>query len=85
MIQASQACIRRNATVQGTCARSNIVAKAAATEVPVLKGPTLQKKYHGPHAVAEEGIERIADMLRKGDLFRYGGNDEGSLQVRSLT
>jgi hypothetical protein len=61
------------------------VPRAAATELaeaPAIQGPVLNKKYHGPHAVPEEGITRIVDMLRKGDMFRYGGNDEGSLQVR---
>lgn len=49
-------------------------------------GPVLTRKggYHGPHAVPEEGIARIVDMLRKGDLFRYGGSDEGSMQVRAV-
>lgn len=55
---------------------------AAAEEVEVkTEGPKLVKPYKGPHTVSEEGIARISDMLRKGDLFRYGGNDEGALQV----
>lgn len=60
------------------------VVNRAATQEVVNKtdGPVLVKRYYGPHVVPEEGIERITDMLRKGDMFRYGGNDEGSLQVR---
>lgn len=60
--------------------RHAVIARAAATEVQV-EGPVLGRKYHGPHTVPEDGIPRIVDMLKKGDLFRYGGNDEGSLQV----
>lgn len=78
---AIQSCARNAIAAPGKNARGNTVAKAAAAEVATAKGPTLNKKYHGPHAVAEDGIERIAQMLRKGDLFRYGGQDEGSLQV----
>lgn len=59
-------------------------ARAAAVEAPArtLAAAKLGKPYHGPHAVPETGIDRIVDMLRTGDLFRYGGSDEGSLQVR---
>lgn len=59
------------------------MSRAAAAEEVVTKteGPKLHKPYYGPHTVSEEGIARISDMLRKGDLFRYGGSDEGSLQV----
>ena len=78
---ASQTYSRRAFTAQGKNGRCNTVAKAAAAEVATVKGPMLEKKYHGPHSVAEDGIERIVSMLRKGDLFRYGGQDEGSLQV----
>lgn len=78
---ASQSCARKAPAVQGKNARCTTVAKAAAAEVATVQGPTLNKPYHGPHAVAEEGIERISNMLRQGDLFRYGGQDEGSLQV----
>lgn len=75
-------CTRKAFAAQGKNGRCNTVAKAAAAEVAtVKKGPMLEKKYHGPHSVAEDGIERIVSMLRKGDLFRYGGQDEGSLQV----
>eukprot|EP00892_Ulva_mutabilis_P007538 jgi/Ulvmu1/5156/UM021_0173.1 len=62
-----------------TCCRN--VVRMAVQELPALQGPTLGKKYHGPHRVAEEGVERIVEMLRAGDMFRYGGNDEGSLQT----
>ena len=76
---ASQTCARKAVAVQAKNGRCNTI--AAAAEVATVKGPTLDKKYHGPHSVAEDGIERIVSMLRKGDLFRYGGQDEGSLQV----
>jgi hypothetical protein len=69
-------------TARPVTSRSRIVSVAAVQELPTIQGPTLGKKYHGPHTVSEEGVNRIVDMLRKGDLFRYGGNDEGSLQVR---
>jgi hypothetical protein len=60
----------------------NVVSSAAAQEVAKkTDGPVLMKKYFKPHVVPEEGIKRITDMLRSGHLFRYGGNDEGSLQV----
>ena len=78
-------------SVKGPCrpvyvssrAQRSVITRAAAQEVApkTVQGPVLNKKYHGPHAIPEEGISRIVDMLRKGDLFRYGGNDEGSLQV----
>lgn len=61
---------------------SRNVMRMAVQDLPAVKGPVLAKKYHGPHRVAEEGVERIVEMLRAGDMFRYGGNDEGSLQVR---
>jgi hypothetical protein len=48
-----------------------------------LQGPVLTKEYNAPHEVPEEGIAKIVDMLRTGDLFRYGGNGEGALQVRN--
>lgn len=79
----SQSCARNATAVQGKNARCSTVAKAAAAEVATVRGPTLTKAYHGPHAVAEDAIERITNMLREGDLFRYGGQDEGSLQVRT--
>jgi len=60
---------------------SRHVARMAVQELPALQGPVLGKKYHGPHKVAKEGRERIEQMLADGDMFRYGGNDEGSLQV----
>ena len=68
--------------------RASVVGRAAAVEVappkPKVTGPKLDRPYYGPHRVSEEGIERIVDMLRKGDLFRYGGSDEGSLQVSAV-
>lgn len=67
---------------KGTCTRVTGACRALAPAVEETStGPCLRKKYHGPHAVPEEGVNRIVEMLRKGDMFRYGGNDEGSLQV----
>jgi hypothetical protein len=76
-----QTSTRKVFAAQGKYARGNTVAKAAAAEVATVQGPMLNKPYHGPHAVAEDGVNRIVNMLREGDLFRYGGQDEGSLQV----
>ena len=63
--------------------RGAVAARTAMQEAPTRVGPRLDKKYNAPHEVPEEGIDRIVAMLRSGDLFRYGGNGEGALQVRT--
>lgn len=79
--------MKLNQRIKGALAaqrpRGGVACRTAMQEAPTQVGPKLDKKYNAPHEVPEEGIDRIVAMLRAGDLFRYGGNGEGALQVRT--
>jgi len=86
------ACSHRSfvASLPVAAARRPLVARTAAPSIEprvsapdAISGPVLGRDFHAPHCVPEEAIPRIVSMLQHGSLFRYGGNNEGSMQARA--